>query len=241
MDKMKVDQDWIDIEIIKRKRKTVEIQIKSGHLVRVLIPEKLSKRKLEAILADRQGWIEEKIRLLRSVPNIQPTKTPMAFNQPITVFGEELFLVFEKVPSKASQKGFEFLKQNELLICVGGYLPDQETIRKSLEQYFRREAKIYIDNNLGKYTKVLGVHVNQVRVKEQKRRWGSCSSLKNLNFNWRCAQMPPWVFDYIIAHEVCHLVHMNHSRDFWTLLSELYPETLAARQWLKVHGRFLLD
>lgn len=71
-----------------------------------------------------------------------------------------------------------------------------------------------------------GVHPfehGQVRIKNHRRAWGSCSSKKNLNFNWRLVALPPELADYVVLHELCHTVHLNHSQDFWDLVSRFLP------------------
>jgi predicted metal-dependent hydrolase len=76
----------------------------------------------------------------------------------------------------------------------------------------------------------------QVRIKNHRRAWGSCSSKKNLNFNWRLVALPPELADYVIVHELCHTVHLNHSRDFWDLVGRFIPHHLSLRNQLRRHS-----
>ncbi|WIY53242.1 SprT family zinc-dependent metalloprotease [Devosia sp. YIM 151766] len=86
----------------------------------------------------------------------------------------------------------------------------------------------------------LGVEVKQVRLRSQSSRWGSCSSSGNINYNWRLILAPPFVLDYVAAHEVAHLVEMNHSPAFWRTVVRTLPEMERGRAWLKAHGRGLM-
>lgn len=86
----------------------------------------------------------------------------------------------------------------------------------------------------------LGVEVKQVRLRSQSSRWGSCSSTGNINYNWRLILAPPHVLDYVAAHEVAHLVEMNHSAAFWATVERTLPEMGRGKAWLKAHGRELM-
>ena len=82
----------------------------------------------------------------------------------------------------------------------------------------------------------LGVTIRRVSVRDQATRWGSCSTTGVLSFSWRLVLAPRYVLDYLAAHEVAHLVEMNHSRRFWKLVSRICPDMQRAKVWLDVHG-----
>lgn len=86
----------------------------------------------------------------------------------------------------------------------------------------------------------LGVGVKQVRLRSQSSRWGSCSSSGNINYNWRLILAPPHVLDYVAAHEVAHLLEMNHSPAFWATVRRTLPDMERGKAWLKAHGRELM-
>ena len=86
----------------------------------------------------------------------------------------------------------------------------------------------------------LNVSVRSIKMRSQSSRWGSCSSSGNLNYNWRLIIAPPHVLDYVAAHEVAHLVEMNHSAAFWATVKKTLPEMERGRAWLKAHGRDLM-
>ena len=80
---------------------------------------------------------------------------------------------------------------------------------------------------------------NKIYIRDQKTRWGSCSSKGNLNFNWRLIMAPLFIMDYIVVHELAHLVHPNHSRDFWKLVKKIVPDYKEKKEWLKIYGNSL--
>lgn len=99
----------------------------------------------------------------------------------------------------------------------------------------KRAAEIF-EKKCSYYAARMGVSYNRITIREQKTRWGSCSSLGNLNFNWKTALMPEAVQDYLTVHELAHLKEMNHSVRFWKLVEEELPDYRERRAWLKIHG-----
>jgi len=103
----------------------------------------------------------------------------------------------------------------------------------------RRDAGELIKSRVAYWAARLGLGYSRVFIKEQRSRWGSCSSAGNLNFNWRLAAAPPEVLDYVVIHELCHLREMNHSRRFWALVAQACPDHKVRRRWLRDNGRAL--
>lgn len=108
-----------------------------------------------------------------------------------------------------------------------------DIIKAAFRKLYIKIAGDRIKERLVYYSELLGVKYNNVRIKEQKTRWGSCSKKGNLNFNWKLIIAPDWILDYIVVHELCHLLFLNHSREFWNLVGEYMHEYKAARIWLK--------
>ncbi len=125
------------------------------------------------------------------------------------------------------------------LLMFVPYEADYEWRRKQLEKWYRREAQTVFAQKAGEYAALLRVHFQEIRIKDQKSRWGSCSSMGNLNFNWRLLMAPEPVCDYVIIHELCHLIHMDHSPDFWREVERLCPAHKEYRKWLREQGKLL--
>ena len=100
-------------------------------------------------------------------------------------------------------------------------------------------AKELINDSVRYWAPKIGVKYGRVAIKDQKTRWGSCSSKGNLNFNRRLAAAPGPVKDYVVIHELCHLIEMNHSKKFWNEVSRFCPDHRDHRKWLRMHGREL--
>jgi predicted metal-dependent hydrolase len=111
-----------------------------------------------------------------------------------------------------------------------------EYLRRRVVDYLKREARRDIERAAFRHAMVLGVRIKAIRLRDQTSRWGSCTATGHLSFSWRLIMAPPFVLDYLAAHEVAHLHEMNHSPRFWHLVESLCPKTTAARAWLNSEG-----
>ena len=102
-------------------------------------------------------------------------------------------------------------------------------------------AKADIPGRVARFAPVLGVSYGRITLRYQKTRWGSCSGKKNLNFNCLLMLAPEYVRDYVVVHELCHLLEMNHSKGFWALVEKVMPDYRQSRQWLRTQGRELIQ
>lgn len=130
------------------------------------------------------------------------------------------------------------LVMDQLLLWVP-YEADYEYRKEQLEKWYRKEAAVVFQEKAEEFAGRLSVSFQDIRIKDQKSRWGSCSSKRNMNFNWRLLMAPEPVCDYVIIHELCHLIHMNHSADFWNLVESVCPDYRQYRKWLKENGKEL--
>jgi len=110
---------------------------------------------------------------------------------------------------------------------------------ETLEKRYRGAAKAQFEARVAHFHPITGGNYTSIAVRDQKTRWGSCSSRGTLSFNYRLIFAPPIILDYVVVHELCHLTHMNHSKDFWNMLASVMPDYQKCRQWLKEHGQEL--
>lgn len=113
-------------------------------------------------------------------------------------------------------------------IIVTGAGGDAEKIREAVRSLLINRAKLRFQERAAHFARIIGVSYGQITIREQKTKWGSCSSRKNLNFNWRLIMAPPGALDYVVVHELCHLIEMNHSPAFWAQVEKYMP---AYREW----------
>lgn len=105
-----------------------------------------------------------------------------------------------------------------------------------MEKRYREAARTRFESRAAYYHKITGGLYTSITVRDQKSRWGSCSSRGTLSFNYRLIFAPPVILDYVVVHELCHLTHMNHSKDFWNMVASVMPEYRLYRNWLREHG-----
>ena len=109
----------------------------------------------------------------------------------------------------------------------------------ALENRYRSAAKDYFAKRVAYYHTLTGGVYHTIMIRDQKSRWGSCSSRGTLSFNYRLMFAPPKVLDYVVVHELCHLTLMNLSKDFWNMVGRFMPDYKIYKQWLREHGHEL--
>lgn len=112
--------------------------------------------------------------------------------------------------------------------------------RAALEKRYIEAAKEYFPKRAAYFAPITGGTYHRITIRDQKTRWGSCSTRGTLSFNWRLMLAPPAVLDYVVVHELCHLTHMDHSKAFWALVESACPDYRSHRKWLKDHGQTLV-
>ncbi|HYP57505.1 MAG TPA: SprT family zinc-dependent metalloprotease [Beijerinckia sp.] len=122
-------------------------------------------------------------------------------------------------------------------LCVSGEPPH---IARRIRDFLIREARRDLETAVSRHGMRLGLTAKRITLRDTTSRWGSCSASGSLNFSWRLIMAPGFVLDYLAAHEVAHLRHMNHSSAFWQVVAQLTPDVDNAEAWLKAHGRELL-
>jgi hypothetical protein len=124
----------------------------------------------------------------------------------------------------------------ERALCVSGRA---EHFHRRVRDHFKREARQDLERAVERHTAALGLPMRSVGLRDTVSRWGSCSATGSLNFSWRLVMAPPFVLDYLAAHEVAHLVHLDHSSRFWALTRRLCANTDRAESWLSANGAHL--
>ena len=129
-------------------------------------------------------------------------------------------------------------KQAGTLLVVS---PTSESavIKDAIEKWYRERAREVITDKVTYFQRFIGKSVGEIRIKEQKSRWGSCSSQGNLNFNWKIVMAPDEIIDYLVVHELCHRLPMNHSKEFWDSVGKIIPDYKKREKWLKENGNLL--
>ena len=133
------------------------------------------------------------------------------------------------------QKHFEQMKMKN----AGAGEQDINPLTDEDIRRLANDAKMYIPERVEYYAGIIGVSYGRITIRNQKTRWGSCSSKGNLNFNCLLMLTPPEVIDYVVVHELCHRKEMNHSKKFWNEVEKVIPDYKKYVVWLKNEGSLI--
>lgn len=210
--------------IERRKVKHARIKVSEDKTIQVIVPETFLDEDIKALIEMKRLWIK---RTLIKLSN--NTKINMQRDQ-ILYFGNRYTYVYSsKFKRKViiNKKHLTILAKRDLL-----------NLREQ-EKWLRREASQYIRKRVDYLSTKFDFNYNRIFIRNQKRKWGNCSKLKNLSFNWKLIKTPIYVIDYLILHELTHTQIMNHSNKFWTKLKTICPEYKKSIKWLETYGNSL--
>ena len=188
----------------------------------ITLPSWTSEREALLMVQDKSDW------LLTKLDNI-PTKIPFKNGVQIPFLGE-----YHTVSHDPTHKGV--VKKAGKEIRLGGR---EEHLPRRLGDWLRKEAKIIIQPKAMVMAKKLNGKIGRISIRDTTSRWGSCAASGNLSFCWRLILTPEWVLNYVVAHEVSHLRHMNHGVEFWQTVANLNVRVDAARAWLSKNAQQL--
>lgn len=212
-----------DIKIVHSstaKRLTLRIDEKN-HRPILTLPKYCSQSKALSFVEDNQDWI---INMLARLPQ----QKTFCNGENISFFGDS-YIILHNSTQRGTYLEDGFLK-------VGG---DIEFIHRRVVDFLKQKSLKILSDITVRRAKQLGCHVSGVSIKDTKSRWGSCSTLGNINYNWRICMAPLHVIDYLVCHEVMHLKHPDHSASFWGDLKNICPDYENGRHWLKIRGKEL--
>ncbi|MBR2299403.1 MAG: M48 family metallopeptidase [Alphaproteobacteria bacterium] len=204
----------------KLKRLSLRIDHKK-RIVVLSLPKWYGKKKAFEFVSEHLDWIEQKLAELPKVKDFEDGEQISLFGNLVTICHDLHFGAPKLIGST---------------LYVGG---EKEFLHRRVKDYIKREAKKEFYNLSKNYAVKINKKLQGVSIKDTKSRWGSCSTLQHINYNWRIALAPIETIDYLMAHEVAHLLHQDHSPSFWRTVDELNPNAYAGKKWLEEHGNEL--
>lgn len=204
------------------RRYTLRIQAATREVV-LTMPPRGSLKEAKAFAQKHGGWIAARLERL-------PETTPFAHGVIVPLRGTP-----HRIVHRRGVRGTVWVETGgeESLLCVAGEAPH---IDRRICDFLKREAKSDLEAASRLAAEKIAVKIRRVSVRDQSSRWGSCSTTGNLSYSWRLILAPVFVIEYLAAHEVAHLVEMNHSRRFWRLVDRICPDSGRAKSWLDAHG-----
>jgi predicted metal-dependent hydrolase len=214
------------IEVIRTNRKkSASVQVVDRQ-VQVIIPQTLSDQRIEQIVREKTPWIRDK---LRKQALLKPKKAKEY------VSGEAFAYLGKNYRLKVLQGSSGAVKLTLGKLVVGS----DADVRGELTSWYVQHAEKRLNEKVVRFAQVIGVNPNSVKVKDYKSRWGSCSSLGDISFHWAIIMAPHYIVDYVVVHELCHMIHHNHSPAYWQQVEKVLPNYRECRDWLKHHGQEL--
>lgn len=218
----------IEFTVIYRKRKTLSIKIEAPRIITVIAPMGLSEEKIIELVKTKSKWVVKKLFDMEEMQYLRKDKQYIN-GESFSYMGRNysLQIVFDQ--NKITPEG----KLDKGKIYVYTNNNDEDVIKGALINLYMEKAKENIEERIEYYQPYFDLKPSKIIIKDQKKCWGSCNRNRELRFNFRCIMTPSTVLDYIVVHEMCHMVHMNHSKDFWNLVESILPDYKERRQLLK--------
>ena len=212
------------------KRTKITITIERDKRVVVHAPNHASDDVIMRIVKAKRCWIYEKIRHSQKY-----TERPHPPGKEL-VNGESVLYLGRSYRIEIVDKEIEYIRFDQRFLIPTSLTPYKKDV---MREWYIARAKEQILPRVVKQSRELGVSFGQARIVDSKYRWGSCTVHDNINLNWRLIKAPIFVVDYVIAHELAHLLESNHTPRFWNIVKTQIPTMDKARSWLREHGQIL--
>ena len=221
----------ITFNLIYRKRKTMSIEVETPGEVTVIVPVGTATEDVIEKVKSRAGWIVSKQYESKFINDTKIEREAVS-GESYMYLGRNYSLdirVDENIDNIS-------VKLFQGKFVVNTYTKDEDLIKKAMENWYREKTLAKVKERVSYYSSYFNDEVTTVKVKEQKKRWASCTSKNELLFNWRCVMAPVFVLDYIVVHEMCHMEYKNHSKDFWNRVYAVMPDYEVRKLWLRNNG-----
>lgn len=208
----------------------LRLSISTDAGLEIIIPEGLRIGSVEPYIKSQEKWILDKLSRY-SRPDQDWRQNCFPKGQHTLFLGREYDLI--KIIRKGAQPEVRLDNNNMFITMPDG---STETLTRILENWYRQNAREIFTERVKVINREMNLDYNRIFIRNQKTRWGSCSGLKNLSFNWRLVMAPIQIIDYLVAHELSHILEMNHSKKFWQIVETVCPDYRIHRKWLKENG-----
>jgi predicted metal-dependent hydrolase len=216
-------------ELIRSRRKTISLTITRDAKLVVRAPLRTSLKEIERLVRTKESWITEKKKQAQErLSNLVAFKVKP--EGCLLFMGNPLKVIYCDSVSKVTRT------LDGLLIPIN----QRDNARNLIEKWYKQQAKAILAQRICQISEQAGIPFKDVRITSARRRWGSCNSINRIQLTWRLIMAESRAIDYVIVHELCHVIHKNHSPMFWRKVEEIMPDYKMHRDWLKKHA-YILD
>ncbi|MGM7722847.1 M48 family metallopeptidase [Metabacillus sp. Hm71] len=217
----------IQFEIKYKNRTSIGISINGYGEIEVQAPKKTPDERVLQALEDKWDFIQQTLKEIKDRMNGPKEK--------IYENDESFLYLGNTYPIKIIQdltipQDHVMFKGEELHIYVKQL--EEEKIKQALKRFYYQQCKALVEKSITTYQSHFKTKPRLIRITDSKTTWGTCDSKQQLTFNWRLAMAPREVIDYVVVHEMCHMVHLNHDRSFWRLVGKIMPDYKEKENWL---------
>jgi predicted metal-dependent hydrolase len=234
MDFIEFGNRKINFEIKRGKRKkSVAIQVNPMATVTVFSPWHIDDEKIRMIVRKKVGWIIQKQEQIKNNRDSNPVKEFVS-GESFPYLGRHYRLKVIKASSDTEINCR--LVNGRFLVEVNGNSGgkgDRVAVKRNLIKWYLEHAKEKIGERVNRFAPLIGKRPASIKIKNQEKRWGSCSRGGIIRFNWKIVMAPISVMDYVIVHELCHLIYPHHSTHFWHKVQSIIHDYKKRRDWLK--------
>jgi len=226
-----VDND-LSIQVVRsrRRKKTSSIIISNG-IVKIVVPDQISDFTIKELINKRISWIRKK---LQDESNIKPVIAKEY------VDGESFTYLGNNYQLKSLVGNVSFVNVSSDYINVSLPKKSKENIKSLLEYWYKEKAIEILTEKTNRYAKIIGVSPSAIYVGDYKSKWGSCSIERKISYNWKIIIAPRKILEYVVIHELCHILEHNHSKEYWRHVNTYCKDFKESRKWLRMNGKYLV-
>lgn len=212
----------------KRRRKTLSLSLHPHEGLVLLIPWWTHERDIHSFLSTHCSWIISRMKGFKPLPRYELTE-----GEPLFFEGQPTFLEVAEGP-RLSKSSYE---DGRLQIRIKPSEPElrTEAVYAQLKKFCYKKGHVFLSERLDYWKQKLGVEYHSLKITNPKRRWGSCDGKNIIRLNWRIMLTPLDLIDYLLVHELCHVKHKNHSREYWAFVASVMPDHADRRKQLHKH------
>lgn len=217
----------IDFKIIYKRRKSIGIYVDFYGQTEVHAPKGTSNDDIVKVLENNWERIVQKSKEMkeRTTP---PTEKVYDHGEVFLYMGESYpILILQNLDQ---DKDYVIFEQDKIQVYVKQH--NDESVRRALKRFYYQRCKAFVEARIRIYQSEFKMKPRSIRIIDDRSNWGTCNSRLELTFNWKLAMAPIEVIDYVVVHEMCHMVHLNHDRSFWRLLGKILPDYERRSNWL---------
>lgn len=216
----------IDCQVVRTRRKTVGIYIERDGTVMLRAPLEASDEKLAKVVEQKLRWVYRNQALWQEL-NAHAPRREFVSGETFYVGGQACLLDI-RTDARAP-----LYQEGDRLVLSRTQVDKADELMRAM---YRKLGYEQLPQLIARYAPRMGVEPGNLRVWDLKNRWASCSAAGNLNFHWRVLALPQDIQEYLVVHELAHLKHPNHGKEFWNVVDKTMPKWKAAAEWLRVNG-----